>query len=138
MILLNSGTTSTIALSLKESLTITGVSYYLFKFYNDDQEEKIFTAPDISTHQDRVNIFEIELVNTIGDENLFFGQIFINQNKKWRYRIYQSTSPFFSDIVPFSNEYAWLEEGIVWIKNIYSEPDKKSYTPNITKKTYKQ
>jgi len=87
MIVLNTGTTNRVALTLTENTTITGASY-IFNFY-DDFSNKYFTATDISAQTGRTNVFDLTLVSTDAEENLTGGTINFNYNQK-EYKIYQT------------------------------------------------
>jgi hypothetical protein len=91
MINLNFGNNN-VALTLKESTTISNPNY-LFQFINATSlEEVVFIASDTSNFKDRYNLFVIQLVvkNAI---NLLNGQIYLNDNGYWTYNIYQQASP---------------------------------------------
>jgi hypothetical protein len=91
MINLNFGNNN-VALTLKESTTISNPNY-LFQFINATSlEEVVFIASDTSNFKDRYNLFVIQLVakNAI---NLLNGQIYLNDNGYWTYKVYQQASP---------------------------------------------
>jgi hypothetical protein len=91
MINLNFGNNN-VALTLKESTTISNPNY-LFQFINATSlEEVVFIASDTSNFKDRYNLFVIQLVakNAI---NLLNGQIYLNDNGYWTYNVYQQASP---------------------------------------------
>jgi hypothetical protein len=91
MINLNFGNNN-VALTLKESTTISNPNY-LFQFINATSlEEVVFIASDTSNFKDRYNLFVIQLVNA-NAKDLLTGKIYLNDTGYWTYNVYQQASP---------------------------------------------
>lgn len=117
MILIEKNKTNQVALTLTENSSLTGDTYYLFVFTNDGKnQEKIFTAPDISPYKDRYNHFEIAEYS--GGEDLLDGIIHLTgQTSQWTYKVYESNIPFSADTL----DVIWttrqvIEEGRVLVR----------------------
>lgn len=97
MILLNRDSLNTVVLTLTEKVTLTGATFFLFQFTNDDTNvSKLFTAPDTSCNTCRYNQFDITV--TGGTEDLTGGTIDIDNNGYWKYKVYQMTGSTNLDI----------------------------------------
>jgi len=91
MINLNFGNNN-VALTLKESTTISNPNY-LFQFINATSlEEVVFIASDTSNFKDRYNLFVIQLVNA-NAKDLLTGKIYLNDTGYWTYNVFQQASP---------------------------------------------
>lgn len=90
MIYLKRNQTNDVVLTLAEKNTITGSTFYLFSFVNDNTNvEKLFTAPDISDSTTKYNEFNI--VITGGTEDLTTGIIDLETNGFYKYTCYSMT-----------------------------------------------
>jgi hypothetical protein len=126
MILINKETNNTIALTLTEKSqllgydsggNLTGTTYNLFVFENEGRdEEKIFTANDISPYKERYNEFEVLESGTT--ENLLGGIIHLTgRTSQWSYKIYESDTAFSADTLAVSATTGTiLEEGRVLVR----------------------
>ena len=141
MIVLNTGTTNNVSLSLSDSVTISD-PYYTFRFIDDDNNEKVFYAEDVALNS-RTQDFVITL--TGGTENLTGSTISWNYNEKGRYFIYQAdasgvtsmTSANLKPIYPsatFNKDVDWIETGFVWV-NVADEIPVTEYTASDTNTT---
>lgn len=91
MILLYKNTINNVCLTLSESTTLTGSSYYLFRFINENNfNELLFTGEDISNNKDRFNQF---LITETGSTftNLTASTIHLNTPGYYKYEVYQMT-----------------------------------------------
>jgi len=89
MILINQDTTNTVILTLTEKTTISSPTY-LFEFVNDiTRSAKRFIAIDISAYTDRYNEF---VITETASENLYTGNIDLNEKGFYSYRIFQQAS----------------------------------------------
>lgn len=124
MIILNTGATNIVSLSLSDSVTITN-PYYVFKFIDDDNNSKVFYCADISLNS-RTQDFSITL--TGGTEDLSGGTTLLNwaYNEKTRYFIYQCSSANIVDLTnsrmksikpdtTFNQDVDYIETGFVWV-----------------------
>lgn len=126
MILINKESNNRVALTLTEKSqligydsggNLTGDTYNLFVFSNEGRdEEKIFTATDISPYKERYNEFSITESGTT--ENLLGGIIHLTgRTSQWSYKIYESDTPFSADTLAVSATTGTiLEEGRVLVR----------------------
>lgn len=91
MILLQQNNTNNVFLTLSDSVTLTATPiYYLFRFIDTTtNNEKLFTAADISTNTIRYNQFVLTLTSSTAYENLSAGTICLAPEGKWEYEVYQ-------------------------------------------------
>lgn len=117
MITINKQSYNTVVLTLKEKSLLTGSSYNLFVFTNEGKnQEKIFTAVDISPYRDRYNEFSIRESYT--SEDLLDGKIYLEGDaSQWLYTIYESSIPFSANTLSISATTGTiLETGRVQVK----------------------
>jgi hypothetical protein len=136
MLKINQNQINEVVVTLNELKTISN-PFYIWSIENDlNLTNKIFYSPDQSTNLSRYNLFNIELVNNIIDEDLLLGKLFIEDNEYgfWTYKIYQSptinlglTGLTNSDIVEYGRIYFDLTG------NTFTQ----KYTPNTNRKNYK-
>jgi hypothetical protein len=126
MILINKGSSNKVVLTLTEKSTLlgydtsgnlTGTTYNLFVFENDGKDQqKIFTAEDVSPYKERYNEFRI--IESSYPEDLLDGQIKLTgRTSQWNYKVYESDIPFSADTLSV----IWttrkvLEEGRVLVR----------------------
>jgi len=126
MILINKESYNNVVLTLTEKSqllgydnggNLTGTTYNLFVFENEGRDEqKIFTADDISPYKKRYNEFEIrESDNT---ETLLDGRIHLTgRTSQWSYKVYESDTAFSADTLAVSATTGTiLEEGRVLVR----------------------
>jgi hypothetical protein len=96
---------------------LTGTTYNLFVFENEGRDEqKIFTADDISPYKKRYNEFDIR--ESSSPEALLDGRIHLTgRTSQWSYKIYESDTPFSADTLSVSATTGTiLEEGRVLVR----------------------
>lgn len=126
MILINKESYNNVVLTLTEKSqllgydnggNLTGTTYNLFVFENEGRDEqKIFTANDISPYKGRYNEFEVLESGTT--ENLLDGIIHLTgRTSQWSYKIYESDTPFSANTLAVSATTGTiLEEGRVLVR----------------------
>lgn len=131
MILLSQNKVNTVVLTLSESVVNTGGTiYFLFKFINETtNQEKLFTAPDISSNILRYNLFNIRLTGATS-ENLTGGTININPDGFLKYEIYQQ--PTQNNLFISGTTGIIIEEGIVKVIGTNLSPITMSYSAQST------
>ena len=128
MIYLQEDTVNQVIVTLQEKTTLD-TPFYLFVFKNDTtNEEKIFTASDISTNIIRYNEFDIEV--TTGPENLLTGVVNMDPSGYWKYTIYEQVSPTNLDV---DNTVGIVETGKVYLQGDV-KPEKIYYNESTDKK----
>ncbi len=89
MIFINKNSENTVALSLSDTVTLTGDTYFLFQFTDiQSRDEVTFTGLDTSSNTDRYNLFNIIETGST-DTNLTASTINLVGNGYYDYRIYQ-------------------------------------------------
>lgn len=92
MIFLNKNTVNDIVVTLNEKVTLTGATFFLFEFINDDSRESLFfTGTDISENTDRFNEFLI-IESGVTDVNLTASTINLDVLGFYKYNVYQQVS----------------------------------------------
>jgi hypothetical protein len=126
MILINKESYNNVVLTLTEKSqllgydnggNLTGTTYNLFVFENEGKnQQKIFTADDISPYKERYNEFEI--VESDAPEVLLDGRIHLTgRTSQWSYKIYESDTPFSADTLAVSATTGTIiEEGRVLVR----------------------
>jgi len=126
MILINKESYNNVVLTLTEKSqllgydnggNLTGTTYNLFVFENEGKnQQKIFTADDISPYKKRYNEFEI--VESDAPEALLDGRIHLTgRTSQWSYKIYESDTPFSADTLAVSATTGTIiEEGRVLVR----------------------
>ena len=93
MIKIIKNSTNRVVLSLTENVTLTGTTYFLFEFTNDDTNDSVlFTASDVSPNIPRYNEFSIIETGSTST-NLTGGTINLEPSGYWKYNMYAQTSP---------------------------------------------
>lgn len=81
-----------VAVTLTEKVTIDS-PYFLFTFVNDQTKAAIsFLAADISDYTERYNLFNIEVVNLVSEQDLSAGAIYLDLRGYYGYTIRQQSS----------------------------------------------
>jgi hypothetical protein len=96
---------------------LTGTTYNLFVFENEGKnQQKIFTADDISPYKKRYNEFSIR--ESDAPEALLDGRIHLTgRTSQWSYKIYESDTPFSANTLAVSATTGTiLEEGRVLVR----------------------
>lgn len=125
MIYLNQNSTNNVVLTLTENVTLTGTTYFLFEFINDDTRvSKLFTTDDLSTNTCRYNQFDITV--TGGTENLTGGTINLDPVGYYKYNVYQMTDP---TNISLSGTSGIVETGKLYLSGD-TKPTVYSYTGN--------
>ena len=131
MILINKNSVNKIALTLTEKSellsydntnTLIGTSYNLFVFENEGKDQqKIFTADDVSPYKERYNEFILTETDT---EDLLNGSIHLEgRTSQWSYKIYESDTPFTIDTLSVTASTGKvLEQGRVLVRGNEETP----------------
>jgi hypothetical protein len=126
MILINKESYNNVVLTLTEKSqllgydnggNLTGTTYNLFVFENEGKnQQKIFTADDISPYKKRYNEFSIR--ESDAPEALLDGRIHLTgRTSQWSYKIYESDTPFSANTLAVSATTGTiLEEGRVLVR----------------------
>jgi len=126
MIFLKQNSENLVALTLKESSTLTS-PFYLFKLTSVmGGNTKIFNATDISTATTRYNLFNI-ILSASTSENLSAGTVYIKSefNGQFQYDVYESSAQTLSLSATTGSI---LETGICYISGS-SIATEYNYTP---------
>jgi hypothetical protein len=128
MILLATGSTKGVELSLTEKSTLQN-PYYLFRFINDSSNESTyFTATDVSSFPSRYNKFMITL--TGGTQNLSAGTLSNMHMGTYKYEVYEQVAQYNFDLTGTTS---MVESGKVLISGstaTLSNTNSVTYTAN--------
>jgi len=116
MILLQTGQTNTVELSLKEKSTLA-TPYYLFRFINDSSNQSTyFVSSDVSSFPERFNKFYITLSGT--SSNLSAGTLVnLLQLGYSQYEVYEQTAQYNFNLTGTTS---MVESGKVYVSGLTS------------------
>lgn len=124
-----------VILTLFEKQTLTDPTF-LFQFTNDSTgEAKVFTAPDISTANQRFNRFEIQALRPTQTEDLYNGKVKLPLLGYYSYTIYETvtTSPIDLDV---THATGIVETGKVLVHSLEREALPATFTVDEDKDNF--
>lgn len=134
MLFINKSASTNVILTLKESTTLTGSTYYLFNFISDDNQSSIyFTGQDISSNPDRYNEFSIT-EGPLSGVNLTASTINLTTPGYYHYKIYQMTGQTNLSLTGVTG--GPIETGKVYLSGSSQSTITNEYTGSTTLYTY--
>ena len=92
MLVVNQNSSNTIALTLKESTTLTGSTGYTMTLINDMSNISVsgITLTDTSSYVDRYNLFTLTVTGDSAAQNLTGGTVYLSDTGYYHYNCYCS------------------------------------------------